>query len=460
MISALPLTEPQTDSPLQQYYFRAIVCFAAAGTLASTLTWSDVNYIHAATIILLLTYAYCTYHFTRKLSGETLSKVTRWLSYCDAAFLGVVVSLTNFSLLPCIMFLTIIQFNALLSGGVRKWLEDNAAFAVGIIIALIIYQPKLILSSSIEISAASLIGIITYFLIYAVYMNQRFRKLSLVRQQLENEQKWHKIRAYKLSRYLPPTVWKAINEGKDEALQAERKKITVFFSDIKNFSELSEEMEAEALTELLNHYLTEMSRIVAQYGGTIDKFMGDAIMVLFGDSNSQGVKADCLHCVSMAIAMKKKMRSLRAEWYSQGIKNPLQIRMGINTGFCTVGTFGTSSHLNYTVLGTQVNLASRLESAAEPDEILISHETWSLVRDSIMCRDKGEIQVKGFTQPVRVYQVADFRRDLGKSQTFFEDRTEGFSLHMDIDKIRNYDKEKVIDFLETAANKLKEKVII
>src|SRR5690606_12120314 len=124
------------------------------------------------------------------------------------------------------------------------------------------------------------------------------------------------------------------------------------------------------------------------------------------------------------------------------------------------GTFGTSSHLNYTVLGTQVNLASRLESAAEPAELLISHETWSLVRDSIMCRDKGETPVKGFTQPVRVYQVSAVSRSLGKSQTFFEDRTEGFSLHMDIDKIRNYDKEKVIDFLETAANKLKERVII
>jgi len=460
MTSAPSTSEQQAESPLQQYYFRAVVCFAAAGTLASTLTWSDVNYIHAFAIIFLLLYAYGTFHFTRRLPKESHATVTRWLSYCDAAFLGVVVSLTNFSILPCIMFLTMIQFNALLSGGTRKWLEDNAAFAAGIVFSLLLHKPKLILSSNIEISAASLIGIITYFLIYAIYMNQRFRKLSLVRQQLENEQKWHKIRAYKLSRYLPPTVWKAINQGKDETLQAERKKITVFFSDIKNFSELSEEMEAEALTDLLNHYLTEMSRIVAQYGGTIDKFMGDAIMVLFGDSNSQGVKADCLHCVSMAIAMKKKMKSLQAEWYNQGIKNPLQIRMGINTGFCTVGTFGTSSHLNYTVLGTQVNLASRLESAADPDEILISHETWSLVKDAIMCRDKGEIQVKGFTLPVKVYQVTDFRKDLGKNQTYFEDRTEGFAMHLDVEKVRNYDKDKVIEFLEKATARLKSKVIL
>jgi class 3 adenylate cyclase len=353
-----------------------------------------------------------------------------------------------------------IQFNALLSGGIRKWMEDNAAFGVGVLFSLLLHKPQLVLSSNIQISAASLIGIITYFLIYAVYMHQRFRKLLISQKQLENEQKWHKIRAYKLSRYLPPTVWKAINQGKDEALQAERKKITIFFSDIKDFSQLSEEMEAEALTDLLNHYLTEMSKIVTQHGGTIDKFMGDAIMVLFGDTNSQGIKADCLRCVSMAIAMKKKMKSLQMEWYNQGIKNPMQIRMGINTGFCTVGTFGTSSHLDYTVLGTQVNLASRLESSAEPDEILISHETWSLVKDSIMCRDKGEIQVKGFALPVKVYQVADFRKEMGKNQTYFEDRTEGFSMHLDVDKIRNYDKEKVIESLEKAAERLREKVIV
>jgi adenylate cyclase len=291
-------------------------------------------------------------------------------------------------------------------------------------------------------------------------MHQRFHRLMLSQKQLENEQKWHKIRAYKLSRYLPPTVWQAINRGDDKNLQAERKRITVFFSDIKDFSQLSEEIEAESLTELLNHYLTEMSKVVAHYGGTIDKFMGDGMMVLFGDSQSKGVKDDATRCTAMAIAMKKKIKSMQSDWYNQGIKKPLQVRMGINTGYCTVGTFGTSNHLDYTVLGTQVNLASRLESAAEPDEILISHETWSLVKDVIMCRDKGEIQVKGFALPVKVYQVADLRKEMGKHQSYLEDRAEGFSMYLDLDKIRNYDKQKVIDSLQKAAEQLKDKVIL
>ncbi|EIK44703.1 putative adenylate cyclase [Cellvibrio sp. BR] len=460
MTSKIDSESLQTETPIQQYYFRALICFAASGTLASFVNWNKPSPVYIGVIVLLLAYAYGTYFFTRKQIPELVARNNRWLSYIDAGLIGIVLSLTDFSILPCVMFLTMIQFNALISGGIRKLLEDNTAFAAGVLISLFIHSPQLILSGNIQISAASLIGVATYFLVYAIYMHQRLHKLMLSQKQLENEQKWHKIRAYKLSRYLPPTVWQAINRGDDKHLQAERKRISVFFSDIKDFSQLSEEIEAEALTELLNHYLTEMSKIVAHFGGTIDKFMGDGIMVLFGDSASKGVKDDATRCVAMAIAMKKRIKAMQVEWFNQGIKKPLQVRMGINTGYCTVGTFGTSNHLDYTVLGTQVNLASRLESAAEPDEILISHETWSLVKDTVMCRDKGEITVKGFSMPVKVYQVADLRKEMGKNQSYFEDRAEGFSMYLDMDKVRNYDKQKVIETLEKAASRLKDKVIV
>ncbi|MCP8899150.1 adenylate/guanylate cyclase domain-containing protein [Gilvimarinus xylanilyticus] len=448
------------NSNLQQYYFRTLMCFATGGTLAAMMDWKAVNWVYIAAIVFLLGYAYGSYAYTNRQEGETQIKAQRWFSYADAAIIGIILNLINFSLLPSILFLAMIQFNALLHGGLRRWLEDNTALACGVGLSLLVHKPQLIFNSSFQISAVSLIGILTYFLAYALYMHQRFHRLKLNSEKLLNEQKWHKIRAYKLSRYLAPAVWQAVNQGRDETLQAERKKITVFFSDIKDFSQLSEEMEAEALTELLNQYLTEMTKIVAHFGGTIDKFMGDAVMVLFGDSTSKGVKDDCLRCVHMAIAMKKRMKSLQLEWWNQGIKKPLQIRMGINTGFCTVGTFGTSSHLDYTVLGTHVNLASRLESAADPDEILISHETWSLVKDSVLCRDKGEITVKGFSAPVKVYQVAGLRKDMGRNQTYFEDRTEGFSMYLDLDKVKNYDKDRVITALKKAADKLNDKIIV
>src|SRR5690606_15701491 len=120
----------------------------------------------------------------------------------------------------------------------------------------------------------------------------------------------------------------------------------------------------------------------------------------------------------------------------------------------------TANHLDHTVLGTQVNLACSLESSASPDEILISHETCSVVNDTIMYPNKGEIQVKGFTQPVKDYQVADLRKDLGKNQSYFEDRADGFSMYLDLEKIRNYDKERVLESLEKAAEQLKDKIIV
>ena len=182
-------------------------------------------------------------------------------------------------------------------------------------------------------------------------------------------------------------------------------------------------------------------------------------MIVFGDNESAGVKTDCLRCVAMSIEMRRKMKELQTKWYNQGIKKPLQIRMGINTGYCTVGSFGTNHYMDYTVLGTHVNLASRLESAASPGEILVSHETWALIKDVVMCRDKGEISAKGFSHPIKVYEVADFRKDLGKQQSYFEHNSEGFSMHLDLDEIRNYDKDKVITYLERAADKLRDKII-
>ena len=192
MNSKLESEQPLTESPSQQHYFRALICFAAAGTLVSVNNWNTPNNLHLFFVVFLLAYAYGCFHFTRKLIPEQLGKVTRWLSYADAALIGIVLSLTDFSILPCVMFLTMIQFNALISGGVRKLLEDNTAFAVGILISLIIHRPQFILSSNIEISAASLIGVATYFLVYAIYMHQRFHRLLLSLKQLENQQKWHK----------------------------------------------------------------------------------------------------------------------------------------------------------------------------------------------------------------------------------------------------------------------------
>lgn len=451
-------SEDTQDFSLRQHDIRALICLAATGTVLAQINWQQIDWLMVGITVGVFLYTFLSYWFIKRRAIHPNKAFDHFMT-ADAAVIGVVLSFSDFSLLPTILFITMVQFNSLINGGIRKWAIDNTAMIAGIVVSLFIRQPQWVFSDKLEISSISLVGIFTYFCAYALYAHKKIRKMEMHIKKLSNEHTMYKLRTYKLSRYLTPTVWRAISEGREKSLTTERKRVTIFFSDIQGFSALSEELEAEALTELLNSYLTEMARIATKHKGTIDKFMGDALMIIFGDSQSEGLKADCLRAVSMAIEMRKKMKELQQRWFHQGVKKPLLIRMGINTGFCTVGSFGTSHYMDYTVLGTHVNLASRLESAADPGEILISHESWALVKDIVLCRDKGEISVKGFSQPVRVHQVIDFRKDLGKDQSWFEDNTDGFSMHLDLEKIRNYDKERILDVLQKATEQLREKNI-
>jgi class 3 adenylate cyclase len=200
----------------------------------------------------------------------------------------------------------------------------------------------------------------------------------------------------KLAKYLSPQVYASIFEGRQEVkLASRRKKLTVFFSDIAGFTETTDKMESEDVTHLLNQYLTEMSRVALEYGATIDKYVGDAIMIFFGDPETRGVKADALACVEMATAMQKRMQELAAIWRDSGIETPISCRIGIHTGYCTVGNFGSEDRMDYTIVGGTVNLASRLEHEAPPGGILISYETHAHVKDEISCEEMGRIQVRG-----------------------------------------------------------------
>jgi class 3 adenylate cyclase len=217
----------------------------------------------------------------------------------------------------------------------------------------------------------------------------------------------------KLAKYLSPQVFESIFTGKQEVkIASQRKKLTVFFSDIADFTETTDKMESEDLTQLLNQYLTEMSRVALEHGATIDKYVGDAILIFFGDPESRGVKDDALACVKMAIGMQKRMAELEDVWHDTGIEKPLACRIGLHTGYCTVGNFGSEDRMDYTIIGGGVNLASRLEHAAPPGGILISYETYAHVRDEVYCKETGSVRVKGFAYPVATYRVVDLYANL------------------------------------------------
>jgi adenylate cyclase len=257
----------------------------------------------------------------------------------------------------------------------------------------------------------------------------------------------------KLSKYLSPQIYNSIFTGAQRVeIASSRKKLTIFFSDVVNFTETTDKLESEELTNLVNHYLTEMSRIALDFGATIDKYIGDAIMVFFGDPESKGIKEDAVACVRMAIAMLRRMRELRSEWEELGAERPFQLRIGINTGYCTVGNFGSADRMDYTIIGNMVNMTARLQTNAEVDGILIGHETYSLVKDIVATEERIPIKVKGFAEPIRCYKILGLYDDLVREGQLIREEQDGFRFMLDLKK---GDKQRAITTLEAILARLR-----
>ena len=259
----------------------------------------------------------------------------------------------------------------------------------------------------------------------------------------------------KLSKYFSPQVYQSLFTGElDVKIETKRKQLTVFFSDLQGFTELTERLEPEVLTKLLTHYLTEMSRISIKWGGTIDKFIGDAIMIFFGDPNSQGENQDAINCVKMAMEMLDKLEELREDWRRNGLALPINARIGIHTGICTVGNFGSEDRLDYTIIGNGVNLASRLESHAKPNSILVSEDTYLHIQDEILCNKHQKFKVKGVAYPVQTYCVDKLLNKEVSNKHNLKENIQGFSLEMEFEKIE--DRSLVQKTLKEAIRKLNE----
>ena len=171
-----------------------------------------------------------------------------------------------------------------------------------------------------------------------------------------------------------------------------------------------------------------MSKIALQYGATIDKYVGDAIVMFFGDPATLGVKQDALACVQMAIAMQMRVTELAEEWRNSDIETPLRCRIGIHTPYCTVGNFGSEDRMDYTMVGSTVNPASRLEHQSPSGGILISFETYAQVKDEVRCEERGHVQVKGIAQPVATYSVLGLRHE--------GEQSDGGRLRLELDPAR------------------------
>ena len=151
------------------------------------------------------------------------------------------------------------------------------------------------------------------------------------------------------------------------------------------------------------------------HGATIDKYIGDAMMVFFGDPDTYGEKEDARKCVEMALTMQERMTELQEKWKKEGFAEPFQVRMGINTGYCNVGNFGSDQRLTYTIIGGEVNVAQRLEAAADANGILLSYESFAHAQDMINIEQREAISMKGISREIKVYSVVERKTNCSDS---------------------------------------------
>ena len=319
-----------------------------------------------------------------------------------------------------------------------------------------------------------------YSLLSAVTTNQDFSFLNGIQGQFVDRTIEHKLRAEKedlldqklrdqaiieeksmhlenianrLAKYLSPQVYKSIFTEEEASTTHKRKNLTVFFSDIVNFTDLSDTLEPEKLAQIINNYLSEMTTIALECGGTIDKFIGDAVMVFFGDPESLGEEEDALNCIEMALRMKARVEELREYWERNGVKGGLDIRVGIATGHCTVGNFGSNQRMDYTALGGPVNISARLESKAPKNEILISDATHNLIKGKVETNYFDEIKLKGFARPIGIHLVKDFKSDNHKNERkTYSHRGK----HIDIDVFDVSDIRSAIEELKAVSTKFED----
>jgi class 3 adenylate cyclase len=207
----------------------------------------------------------------------------------------------------------------------------------------------------------------------------------------------------------------------------------------------------------LNEYFTEMSAIALKHGATVDKFIGDAMLLFFGDPETKGVTEDARACLMMAIDMQRRLSQLNAGWRKRGIEQPFRARMGINTGFCNVGNFGSEDRMDYTIIGAEANLAARLQSIAEPGGIVLSYETYALVRDLVRAKPMAPIQMKGISREIVPYVVEGLVSELEQRANVISEHATGVDLFLDLEVIDKAAAQRTRRLLEEALAALEAK---
>jgi adenylate cyclase len=242
---------------------------------------------------------------------------------------------------------------------------------------------------------------------YIIYHD--ITELEQTRRRLEarvDEQMAELVRTGELARFLPNQVAESLLGGHLHAEEPfQRRRITVLFADMVGFTDLSESLEPEELAEVLNGYLREMTAAVLSHGGSLDNFIGDGVMAVFGAPQERPEAEQAWAAVQAAMEMRSRCRQLAASLREGGIPADPDIRVGLNTAHCTVGVFGSEVMRAYKAVGFAVNVAARLQTAADPGSILCGFRTYALVKDRVRAEERGALSVKGALRPVEAWEI-------------------------------------------------------
>ncbi|MCU4367846.1 adenylate/guanylate cyclase domain-containing protein [Acinetobacter courvalinii] len=457
----MPLDRLIDKEPRQFAYFHRLMGYSIMSLILVIYTFTSTSASYQLYLLpLLLAYFLFCPRLEKWLQYKFDKKIEKNVLFANEAILiALVLAALHLSLVPTFTILF-----ALLYVGLNNKISLPVSCLIGLIGVMTFYFSTYVIfgteeyfePTNPELTVVSLLGLMMFIVIGNYYQHRRLNILGQQRQHYHNQMTRYIAFANQLSRYAPLQLWQSIMRGEAEAkIEYKRKKLTIFFSDIQGFTELSETLIPDDLAFLLNDYLSHMTEIAKQYEATVDKFMGDAILIFFGDPNSQGVEQDAKSCVEMAIAMRQQMKLLRERWKKMGYP-ALHIRMGISTGYCHVGNYGASHRMAYTIVGRDVNLAARLQSAAEVDEILIADDTHQLIKNEFLCVPKVPIYLKGIQGPVKTWQVMEkFTGKKSDTQQWFDFDYKGFHLVLNLEEVQNYEYPELVEILENMVQRIK-----
>ncbi|MEB3766552.1 adenylate/guanylate cyclase domain-containing protein [Acinetobacter sp. MD2] len=389
------------------------------------------------------------YHFAKQ---WTVEQVRPTIFILDLAVVAAALAATHCSLVFCGLALICIFYVS------TVYKIDYINFSIAALIAIFVFYLSGYFfygfdyyfnqgSSLLTIYSLACFGLCIGLLHY--YNRMQIQELISTKNYYQEQMNRYVMFANQLSRYAPLQLWQSIMRGDTQAkIDYKRKKMTVFFADVIGFTQLAEKLIPDDLAFVLNDYLSHMAGIAKRYEGTLDKFIGDGMLIFFGDPQSSGVEQDAKNCVEMALAMRQQMHFLRERWLKMGFPE-LHIRMGVSTGYCHVGNYGSDDRMSYTLIGHDVNLAARLQAAASPDEILISDSTYKLIKHDFICVPKEPMQLKGLSEAIDTWQIMDkYTGVYSDLQQWFDYEYKGFHLLLNLEEVQHYEYQQLIDVLE------------